>query len=84
MITRFGNIFAGNVDIDNIGLEGAIDAGAWLCGPADQITEKLKDIEARYPGLEFVNVQQVIGTPQSVILEQLERFSEEVMPAFKN
>ena len=66
------------------GLKEAIDSGAWLVGPADQVTEKLKDIEARYPGLESVNVGQVIGTPESVILEQLERFSEEVMPAFTN
>jgi len=64
-------------------LRQAVDAGAWLCGTAESVTEKLKDIEARYPGLESVNVQQVIGTPESVILEQLERFSEEVMPAFK-
>jgi len=64
-------------------LRQAVDAGAWFCGTAESVTEKLKDVEARYPGLESVNVQQVIGTPESVILEQLERFSEEVMPAFK-
>jgi len=28
-------------------------------------------------------VGQVVGTPQAVILEQLERFSAQVMPAFK-
>lgn len=64
-------------------LRQAVDAGAWFCGPAELVTEKLKDVESRYPGLESVNVQQVIGTPQSVILEQLQQFSEEVMPAFK-
>jgi len=64
-------------------LRQAVDAGAWICGTAESVTEKLKDVEAKYPGLESVNVQQVIGTPESVILEQLERFSEEVMPAFK-
>ncbi len=64
-------------------LRQAVDAGAWFCGTAESVTEKLKDVEDRYPGLESVNVQQVIGTPESVILEQLERFSEEVMPAFK-
>ena len=64
-------------------LRQAVDAGAWFCGTAESVTEKLKDVEARYPGLEAVNVQQEIGTPESVILEQLERFSEEVMPAFK-
>ena len=30
-----------------------------------------------------VNVGQPVGTPQAVILEQLERFSAQVMPAFK-
>ena len=64
-------------------LREAVDAGAWFCGPPESIIEKLKDIEERYPGLESVNVGQTIGTPQSVILEQLQQFSEEVMPAFK-
>ena len=65
-------------------LREAVDAGTWFCGPPESIIEKLKDIEERYPGLESVNVGQTIGTPQSVILEQLQQFSEEVMPAFKN
>jgi alkanesulfonate monooxygenase SsuD/methylene tetrahydromethanopterin reductase-like flavin-dependent oxidoreductase (luciferase family) len=65
-------------------LKEAVDAGSWLVGPAENVIEKLKAVEERYPGLEAVNVGQVIGTPQSVILEQLERFSEEVMPEFKN
>ena len=65
-------------------LEQAAAAGSWLCGPAELITEKLMNVQDRYPGLKSINVGQVIGTPQSVILEQLQRFSEEVMPAFKN
>ena len=64
-------------------LRQAVDAGAWFCGPSESIIEKLKEVEERYPGLESVNVQQTIGTPESVILEQLQQFSEEVMPAFK-
>ena len=65
-------------------LRQAVDAGAWLCGPPESITEKLMAVQERYPGLESVNVQQVIGTPQSVILEQLDAFASEVMPAFTN
>ena len=65
-------------------LDQAVAAGSWLCGPAELITEKLMNVQERYPGLASVNVGQVIGTPQSVILEQLQRFSEEVMPAFKD
>src|SRR5262249_33747936 len=64
-------------------LRHAIKAGAWLVGPPEQITEQLLEVQAKYPGLEVVNVGQVVGTPQAVILEQLERFSKEVMPAFK-
>ena len=65
-------------------LQQAVEAGSWLCGPPEMITEKLLDVQERYPGLAAVNVGQVIGTPQAVILEQLERFSKEVMPVFKS
>ena len=34
----------------------------------------------RYTALTSNNVGQVIGTPENVILEQLERFGKEVMP----
>ncbi len=65
-------------------LEQAIEAGSWLCGPPEMIIEKLQDVQDRHPGLEEVNVGSVIGTPQSVILEQLEIFAREVMPAFQS
>ncbi len=65
-------------------LEQAIEAGSWLCGPPELIIEKLQEVQDRYPGLEEVNVGSVIGTPQRVILEQLEIFAREVMPAFQS
>ena len=64
-------------------LEDAVEAGSWMVGPAEQIVETLMGVQERYPGLEIVSVAQGCGTPQSVILEQLEQFAEEVMPAFK-
>jgi alkanesulfonate monooxygenase SsuD/methylene tetrahydromethanopterin reductase-like flavin-dependent oxidoreductase (luciferase family) len=64
-------------------LRHAIKAGAWLVGPPELITEQLMEVQDKYPGLEVVNVGQVVGTPQAVILEQLERFAAQVMPAFK-
>ena len=64
-------------------LEEGVSAGSWLCGTAESITEKLEDLQSRYPGLEQINAGSVVGTPQSVILEQLERFGKEVMPHFK-
>ena len=65
-------------------LEQAIEAGSWMCGPPELIIEKLQDVQDRYPGLEEVNFGSVIGTPKSVILEQLEIFAREVMPAFQS
>jgi alkanesulfonate monooxygenase SsuD/methylene tetrahydromethanopterin reductase-like flavin-dependent oxidoreductase (luciferase family) len=64
-------------------LEQAVKAGGFLCGPPEQIIEQLQSLEARYPGLERISVSHPVGTPQQVILEQLERFAREVMPAFK-
>ena len=63
-------------------LRDAVKAGAWLCGPPELIAEKLMDVQNKYPALDVVNVGQVVGTPQRVIVEQLERFGKEVMPAF--
>lgn len=64
-------------------IEEAVKNGAWLCGPPELIIEKLMDVQDRYPGLEYVNVGNAIGTPQSVIEEQLEWFGKEIIPAFK-
>ncbi|HEX5530919.1 MAG TPA: hypothetical protein VFZ82_15235, partial [Methylomirabilota bacterium] len=65
-------------------LRHAVKAGSWLIGPPELITEQLMEIQHKYPGLEVVNVGQPVGTPQAVILDQLERFAAQVMPAFKS
>lgn len=64
-------------------LEDAVKVGAALCGPPAQMIEQLMRVEEKYPGLERVSVGHPVGTPQAVILEQLEWFATEVMPAFK-
>ena len=64
-------------------LEGAVAAGAFLCGPAEGVVEQLKRLEQQYPGLERINLSHPVGTPQQAILEQLEWFAKEVMPAFQ-
>jgi alkanesulfonate monooxygenase SsuD/methylene tetrahydromethanopterin reductase-like flavin-dependent oxidoreductase (luciferase family) len=64
-------------------LRDAVREGAWLVGPPERIVEQLSELQARYPGLERINVGQPVGTPERVILEQLERFATQVMPAFK-
>lgn len=67
------------------GLSEVVDqilASAWLCGTPDAVAAKLMAVQERYPGLEQVNVGSVIGTPETIVLEQLRRFGEEVMPKF--
>jgi alkanesulfonate monooxygenase SsuD/methylene tetrahydromethanopterin reductase-like flavin-dependent oxidoreductase (luciferase family) len=64
-------------------MEDGVKAGAWLCGPPELVTEKLMAIQDRYPGLESVNVGSTVGTPQNVMLEQLEAFGRDVVPKFK-
>lgn len=71
---------------DNLALlpsiEESVQQRNWLCGtPADAMT-LLKELEAKYPGVERVIVSFAMGTPKAVYLEQLTRFAEEVMPAF--
>ena len=60
----------------------SVEAGNWLVGTPESITEKLMKVQDRYPGLDMVNVGQVIGTPQEVIEEQLQKFGEDVIPHF--
>ena len=64
-------------------IEDAVRTGGFLAGPPEVIVEQLKRLEAAYPGLDRVGVSHPVGTPESVILEQMEMFAEEVMPAFK-
>ena len=65
-------------------LDEAVEGGSWLMGTPEMVTEQLMSIQKQYPGLQEINVGMPVGTPQSVIIEQLEQFAEEVMPAFKN
>ena len=64
-------------------IRDGIRAGSWLCGPPELVAEKLLAVQEHYPGLEQINVGSVIGTPQTVILEQLEWFARDVMPRFQ-
>jgi alkanesulfonate monooxygenase SsuD/methylene tetrahydromethanopterin reductase-like flavin-dependent oxidoreductase (luciferase family) len=63
-------------------LEHFTRTGAWYAGPPEGLVAYLKDLEARYPGLEFVNVSSSLGTPKAVCLEQLAWFARDVMPHF--
>ncbi|HSU04315.1 MAG TPA: LLM class flavin-dependent oxidoreductase [Acetobacteraceae bacterium] len=56
--------------------------GSWFAGTPDQLIEHLKKIEARYPGMQHINLSTSMGTPKSVMLEQFQWVAESVMPAF--
>lgn len=64
-------------------IEDAVKAGGFLAGTAADIIEQLKAVEKHLPGLQRVSCSLPLGTPLATALEQLERFSKEVMPAFK-
>ncbi|HUB14352.1 MAG TPA: LLM class flavin-dependent oxidoreductase [Acetobacteraceae bacterium] len=64
-------------------IEDAVNAGGFLTGKPDDIVEQLKAVEKRYPGLDRVTCSMSIGVPLNIALEQLQRFAEEVMPAFQ-
>ena len=63
-------------------IEDEVRSGNFLCGTPEQVIEPIKLLEELYPGLREINIQPMISTPSQVILEQLEWFAEEVMPAF--
>ncbi len=60
-------------------LEEAFEAGSWYCGPPEGFVEFLQMTEEKFPGLDAVNVQSAMGTPEAVMLEQLEWFARDVM-----
>ena len=65
-------------------LEGAVEGGTWLCGSADDVINHLKSAEAKYPGVERINLGSVMGMPREVFKDQLSRFASDVMPAFSD
>jgi alkanesulfonate monooxygenase SsuD/methylene tetrahydromethanopterin reductase-like flavin-dependent oxidoreductase (luciferase family) len=64
-------------------LDHYMKLGSWFAGTAEQLIEHLKKLEARYPGMQHINLSTSMGTPKAVMLEQFQRVAEEVMPAFR-
>jgi len=82
-VKMFGPLgFVPGITPAQLEVEHYMKNGAWFAGPPEELTAYLKDIESRYPGLEYVNVSISMGTPKSVMLEQLRAFATEVMPKF--
>jgi alkanesulfonate monooxygenase SsuD/methylene tetrahydromethanopterin reductase-like flavin-dependent oxidoreductase (luciferase family) len=63
-------------------LEAAVAQKTWLCGPAEQIVDHLRQVEEQYPGLERINLGAVMGMPREVFKDQLTKFAAGVMPHF--
>jgi alkanesulfonate monooxygenase SsuD/methylene tetrahydromethanopterin reductase-like flavin-dependent oxidoreductase (luciferase family) len=64
-------------------VEHYMKTGAWFAGPPEELVAYLRDLQSRFPGLQHVNVSNSMGTPQAVMLEQLQWFAKEVMPHFR-
>lgn len=54
----------------------------YLFGSPETVIATLKEMEERYPGLETVVLHPPELTHRSIMLEQIEWFAKEVMPAF--
>ncbi len=63
-------------------LEHFMDLGAWFAGTAEELVERLKRLEERYPGMEHINLSTSMATPTAQMLEQFDRVATDVMPAF--
>jgi alkanesulfonate monooxygenase SsuD/methylene tetrahydromethanopterin reductase-like flavin-dependent oxidoreductase (luciferase family) len=63
-------------------VEHYMKTGAWFAGPPEDLIAYLKNLELRFPGLTHVNMSTSMGTPKSVMIEQLRWFAKEVMPRF--
>jgi alkanesulfonate monooxygenase SsuD/methylene tetrahydromethanopterin reductase-like flavin-dependent oxidoreductase (luciferase family) len=55
---------------------------AWLCGPASDVIEQIREFEQRYPGLDQMMIHLPEGMPRAMLADQLRLFAEQVMPAF--
>jgi alkanesulfonate monooxygenase SsuD/methylene tetrahydromethanopterin reductase-like flavin-dependent oxidoreductase (luciferase family) len=64
-------------------IEEGLKQKAWLLGPPAAIIDRLKEVEAEYPGLEHVMLHWAEGMPAAEWKEQLRMFAAEVMPAFR-
>jgi alkanesulfonate monooxygenase SsuD/methylene tetrahydromethanopterin reductase-like flavin-dependent oxidoreductase (luciferase family) len=67
-----------------VDFEDVLQKHAWICGTPDELIGYLKDIEARYPGLEHLMLGFPFGATAAQFKAQLTRFAQEVRPAFQH
>jgi alkanesulfonate monooxygenase SsuD/methylene tetrahydromethanopterin reductase-like flavin-dependent oxidoreductase (luciferase family) len=63
-------------------VEDYMKVGAWFAGPPEDLVAYLHELEAKFPGLEYVHLSNSMGTPKAVMLDQLAWLGKEVMPHF--
>jgi alkanesulfonate monooxygenase SsuD/methylene tetrahydromethanopterin reductase-like flavin-dependent oxidoreductase (luciferase family) len=63
-------------------VEHYMKVGAWFAGKPEELVAYLRELESRFPGLEYVHLSNSMGTPKAVMLEQLAWLGKEVMPKF--
>ncbi len=64
-------------------LKDGVEQKAWLLGPSSLVIEGIKEVEAKYPGLDQMMIHWAEGIPPKEFKEQLRWFAREVMPAFR-
>jgi len=68
---------AGVPTVDNY-----LKLGSWFAGTPDDLVTHLKALEARFPGMQHVNLSPPLTTPTAQMVEQYRLVGEHVMPHF--
>jgi hypothetical protein len=63
-------------------LREGVEQKAWLVGRPSEVIEAIRDMEARYPGLDQCMIHWAEGLSPAEFKDQLRWFAREVMPAF--
>jgi len=64
-------------------LRDGVEQKAWLCGRPAEVIETIREIEAKYPGLDQMMIHWAEGIPPREFREQLSWFARDVMPALR-
>jgi alkanesulfonate monooxygenase SsuD/methylene tetrahydromethanopterin reductase-like flavin-dependent oxidoreductase (luciferase family) len=60
-----------------------LEKRAWFCGNPEETIAYLKELEGKYPGLGQILIAFPMGATTAQFKEQVSRFAQEVMPAFR-
>ena len=63
-------------------IEDGVQQRAWICGKPEDFIAFLRELEAKYPGLEHIILHWAEGMPRAEFLDQLRLFAAHVMPEF--